>query len=173
MALRNRILMAPMGDSLANPDGTVSDAQLAYFEARARGGAALLLVGSVAVAYPDGCVDARQVAASDDRFLPGLTALAERAQRHGAAVAAQLTYNGALARYDIARGHPMLVPAIPKRSHPDRLSMMVTDAEIAGFMAPHASPSAKVEYQVATDADLARVVEHFASATDRCRRAGI
>ncbi len=165
--------MAPMGDSLANPDGSISDAQLAYFEARAEGGAALLLVGSVAVAYPDGCVDARQVAASDDRYLDGLRALADRVHAHGAGVAAQLTYNGALARYDIARGHPMLVPAVPKRSRPDRLSMMVTDAEIAGFMAPHASPSAKVEYQVATDHDLARVIEQFASATERCRRAGI
>ena len=173
LALRNRILMAPMGDSLAEPDGSISAAQLAYFEARARGGAALLLVGSVAVAYPDGCVDARQVAASDDRFLPGLTELASRVHAHGAAVATQLTYNGALARYDIARGHPMLVPAIPKRSRPDQLSMMVTTEEIAGFMAPHASPTAKVEYQVATDDDLARVIDQFADAADRCRRAGI
>lgn len=165
--------MAPMGDSLANEDGSISGAQLAYFEARARGGAALLLVGSVAVAYPDGCVDARQVGASDDRYLRGLTALADRVHAHGAGVAAQLTYNGALARYDIARGHPMLVPAVPKRSRPDRLSMMVTDAEIAGFMAPHASPTAKVEYQVATDDDLARVIDRFADATERCRRAGI
>ena len=173
LALRNRILMAPMGDSLANKDGSISPAQLAYFEARARGGAALLLVGSVAVAYPDGCVDARQVAASDDRFLPGLTELATRVHAHGATVAAQLTYNGALARYDIARGHPMLVPAIPKRSRPDQLSMMVTSEEIAGFMAPHASPTAKVEYQVATDDDLARVIDQFADAANRCHRAGI
>ena len=173
LALRNRILMAPMGDSLANEDGSISPAQLAYFEARARGGAALLLVGSVAVAYPDGCVDARQVAASDDRYLPGLTELATRVHAHGAAVAAQLTYNGALARYDIARGHPMLVPAIPKRSRPDQLSMMVTSKEIAGFMAPHASPTAKVTYQVATADDLARVIDQFADAADRCRRAGI
>ncbi len=173
LPLRNRILMAPMGDSLADEDGSISEAQLAYFAARARGGAALLLVGSVAVAYPDGCVDARQVAASHDRYLPGLSALAARVHDHGAAVAAQLTYNGALARYDIARGHPMLVPAVPKRARPDQLSMMVTEAEIAGFMAPHASPTAKVEYQVATDADLARVIEHFAAATERCRRAGI
>ncbi len=165
--------MAPMGDSLANDDGTISTAQLAYFEARARGGAALLLVGSVAVAYPDGCVDARQVAASRASDDDGLRTLADRVHRHGACVAAQLTYNGALARYDIARGHPMLVPAVPKGSRPDRLSMMVTDAEVAGFMAPHASRTAKVEYQVATDDDLARIVEHFADATDRCRRAGI
>ncbi len=173
LALRNRILMAPMGDSLANEDGSISPAQLAYFEARARGGAALVLVGSVAVAYPDGCVDARQVAASDDQYLPGLTELATRVHAHGAAVAAQLTYNGALARYDIARGHPMLVPAIPKRSRPDQLSMMVTSEEIAGFMAPHASPTAKVDYQVATADDLARVIDQFTDAADRCRRAGI
>ncbi len=173
LALRNRILMAPMGDSLANPDGTISPAQLAYFEARARGGAALLLVGSVAVAYPDGCVDERQVAASADAHLPGLAALADRVHAHGAAVAAQLTYNGALARLDIARGRPMLVPAVPPRPHPDRLSTMVTDAELAGFMAPYASTTAKVEYRVATDEDLAAVVERFAESADRCRRAGI
>src|SRR6478736_5194420 len=173
LALRNRILMAPMGDSLANPDGTVSDAQLAYFEARARGGAALLLIGSVAVAYPDGCVDERQVGASLDAHEPGLRALADRVHAHGATIAAQLTYNGALARLDIARGRPMLVPAVPARPHPDRLSMMLTDAELAGFAAPYASPTARVEYRVADDEDLAAVVDRFADAADRCRRAGL
>ncbi|MGZ6931476.1 MAG: oxidoreductase [Acidimicrobiia bacterium] len=173
LALRNRILMAPMGDSLANPDGTVSDAQLAYFEARARGGAALLLIGSVAVAYPDGCVDERQVAASRDTDVDGLRALADRVHAHGAALAAQLTYNGALARLDIARGRPMLVPAVPARPHPDALTMMLTDAEMAGFAAPYASPTAKVDYRVATDEDLAGVLDHFATAADRCRRAGV
>ena len=173
LTLRNRILMAPMGDSLANPDGTVSEHQLAYFEARAQGGAALLLIGSVGVAYPDGCVDERQVGASADAQLPGLRALGDRVHAHGAAVAAQLVYNGALARLDIARGRPMLVPAVPKRPSPDRLSMMLTDAELAGFAAPYASPTAKVEYRVADDEDLARVVEQFADAADRCRRAGL
>ena len=173
MALRNRILMAPMGDSLANPDGTVSDAQLAYFEARARGGASLLLIGSVAVAYPDGCVDQRQVGASAVAHEPGLRELAERVHAHGARLAAQLTYNGALARLDIARGRPMLVPAVPARPHPDALSMMLTDVELAGFAAPYASPTARVEYRVADDEDLAAVVARFADAADRCRRAGL
>ncbi len=173
LELRNRILMAPMGDSLANADGTVSDAQLAYFEARARGGAALLLIGSVAVAYPDGCVDEHQVAASRESDVPGLRALATRVHAHGAALAAQLVYNGALARFDIARGHPMLVPAVPGRPHPDRLSTMLTESELAGFTAPYQVPGAKVEYRVATDADLAGVVTQFADAARRCRDAGL
>src|SRR5437867_3254341 len=62
--LRNRILMCPMGDSLCERDGSVSANQLAYFEARARGGAALLLVGSVSIAYPLAAFDEPQVAAS-------------------------------------------------------------------------------------------------------------
>src|SRR6476469_5479793 len=113
--------MAPMGDSLANPDGTVSDAQLAYFEAQARGGAALLLIGSVAVAYPDGCVDERQVAASRNSDRPGLRALAERVHAHGARLAAQLTYNGALAR------RPALDDADRRRARGFRGAVRVAD----------------------------------------------
>ena len=54
LALRNRILMCPMGDNQATADGYVTDQQIAYFEARARGGAALLIVGSVGITAPDG-----------------------------------------------------------------------------------------------------------------------
>ena len=50
LELRNRIIMCPMGDSLCERDGTISANQAAYFEARARGGAALLLVGSMGIA---------------------------------------------------------------------------------------------------------------------------
>ena len=50
LELRNRILMCPMGDELSEADGTVGERQRAYFEARAKGGAALLLVGSISVA---------------------------------------------------------------------------------------------------------------------------
>src|SRR5438876_2534265 len=45
LELRNRIVMCPMGDNLAQSDGYVSDVQMDYFEARARGGAGLILVG--------------------------------------------------------------------------------------------------------------------------------
>ncbi|HEY1279591.1 MAG TPA: hypothetical protein VGF22_07975, partial [Acidimicrobiales bacterium] len=72
LELRNRIVMCPMGDSLCEPDGTISANQAAYFEARARGGAALLLVGSMGIAYPRASFDERQVGVSDDRFLDGL-----------------------------------------------------------------------------------------------------
>jgi 2,4-dienoyl-CoA reductase-like NADH-dependent reductase (Old Yellow Enzyme family) len=84
MELRNRIVMSPMGDDLCNPDGTVSDTQLAYAEARARGGVALVMLGSVAVAHPAGTSNKCQTGISDDRFIPGLRRLAEAVHAHGA-----------------------------------------------------------------------------------------
>jgi len=172
LELRNRILMCPMGDTLCNDDGTVSPSQAAYFEARAEGGAALLLVGSVSVAYPRSSFDARQVAASDDRYLDGLTDLVERAHRHGAAIAPQLVHNGQMSLLDVANGFPMLVPSVPKEPHPDRLSTMVTAAEVTKMMSSYTQPTSKLEYRVATEDDIAEVVQQFADAADRCARAG-
>jgi len=172
LGLRNRILMCPMGDCLSHDDGSVSPNQAAYFEARARGGAALLLVGSVSVDYPDTSFDLRQTAASDDRFLPGLADLADRVHRHGALVAAQLVHNGQMALAGVARGVPMLVPSVPKPPHPDRISTMVSDAEVAAMMWPFTQPTSKVEYRVATEGDLAVVVEQFVDTAARCRSAG-
>ena len=172
LRLRNRILMCPMGDLLGNPDGTVSARQAAYYEARARGGAALLLVGSVAIAYPEGSYDARQVGISDDRFLPGLADLADRAHAHGAAIAAQLVHDGAASLADAAAGRPRLVPSVPQPSAPDRLSRMVTAGEAEAMMRPFQQPSATFDVREATEADLAWVIERFVDATRRARQAG-
>ncbi|HEV8297460.1 MAG TPA: FAD-dependent oxidoreductase [Acidimicrobiales bacterium] len=172
LELRNRILMCPMGDSLCNPDGSISPNQAAYFEARAKGGAALLLVGSIGIAYPRASFDERQVAASDDRYLPGLIDLTSRVHAHGGRIAAQLVHNGQLSLLDVANGRPMLVPSVPKPANPDRISMMVTADETAAMMSPFTQPTSRVEYRVATEADIAEVIEQFVDAAERCVRAG-
>jgi 2,4-dienoyl-CoA reductase (NADPH2) len=172
LVLRNRILMCPMGDLLANPDGTVGDDQAAYFEARARGGAACLIVGSVSVAYPRGSFSARQLAASGARHLPGLADLAARVHRHGALIAAQLVHNGRMSLHDAENGLPMLVPAEPRPPAPDRLSLMVGPAEMAAITAHLTGPRSRLAYRVATDDDCAEVVEQFAAAAARCAEAG-
>ena len=172
LELRNRILLCPMGDELSEADGTVGDRQRAYFEARARGGAALLLVGSVSVAYPRASFSPYQVAASDDRFLPGLLALTDAVHAHGGRIAAQLVHNGQMGLLDVANGLPMLVPSIPKPANPDRFLQMVTPAEQLGMAKPFTQPTSKVEYRVATEEDIAEVVEQFADAAERCVQAG-
>src|SRR5450432_2881238 len=135
LEIRNRILMCPMGDCLANDDGSVSDRQVAYYEARARGGAGMLLVGSVSVAYPEGSYGAMQTALSNDEFLRGLQRLTARVHDHGARIAAQLVHDGQRSLLDIAQGRPVLCASRPARVATDRLSRMVTADEITAMTA--------------------------------------
>lgn len=172
LELRNRIAMCPMGVNLAEDDGTVGDAQAAWFEARARGGVGLIIVGSVAVAYPSGSFDRRQIAGSDDTHLPGLRRLVDDAHGHGAAIAAQLVHGGANSLLDIAAGRPLLVPTRKRPPAPDALSGMVTAEETAAILAPFASPESVYRVQEATDADLDGVVAQFVDAAARAQAAG-
>ena len=172
LQLRNRILMCPMGDSLANADGTVSERQRRYFEARAEGGAALLLVGSVSVSYPRGSYASWQTSAARAGDVDGLMGLVDVVHRHGARIAAQLVHDGGNSLFDIEQGHPLLVPSLPARSRPDRISMMVTPEEITAMTAPFTAPTARMGVQVASDVDLAEVIEQFATAAQHCVAAG-
>jgi 2,4-dienoyl-CoA reductase-like NADH-dependent reductase (Old Yellow Enzyme family)/thioredoxin reductase len=172
LELRNRIVMCPMGDSLCEPDGTISANQAAYFEARARGGAAMLLVGSMGIAYPKASFDERQVGVSDDRFLDGLVDLTDRVHSHGGRIAAQLVHNGQMSLHDVSKGWPMLVPSVPKPANPDHISMMVTADEVAAMTSPFTQPTSKLDYKVADEADIAQVIEQFVDAAERCVRAG-
>ena len=173
MQLRNRIISCPMGDRLANNDGTVSDAHLAYFEARARGGAALVLLGSVAVTYPDGAYAFEQMALANDHHIAGYAALADRVHAHGAKVAAQLVHNAGTALNDMVVGRPMIVPSVPEVKAKDRIGRMVTVAESAATARAQAQPDFAVRYRVATEDDCASIIDWFATAAERCARAGL
>ena len=109
LELRNRMVMAPMGEDLGDLDGMVSPAQMAYLEARARGGLAMVMLGSVAVSFPVGCSNARQTAISDDRHIAGWREAAARVHRHGSTLAMQLTQAGMNSLQDTLAGRPMWV----------------------------------------------------------------
>jgi 2,4-dienoyl-CoA reductase (NADPH2) len=172
MQLRNRIFMTPMGSNLAETDGTLGERIKAYYEARAAGGAALLLMGSVSISWPLGSANSNQVAVSDDRFIPGFADLAARVHRHGAKLALQLQHAGAVAINDTIAGRPLLVPSIPKDG-PSDMFPTLTEAEANAMASPYAHPTAKLHYQEATEDDLAWLIEQFAAAAERAQRAGV
>jgi len=69
--------MAPMGTMVATPDGKVTQRLLDYYEARAAGGAGLVIVEATLV-DPAGQVVPNQLRISDDGYIPGLRELACR-----------------------------------------------------------------------------------------------
>jgi 2,4-dienoyl-CoA reductase (NADPH2) len=163
--------MAPMGTNLSEANGTLGEQSLAYYEARARGGAALLLVGSVAVSAPRGTTNPQQVALSDDSFLPGMRELAHRAHSHGARVAVQLHHGGRNAIFDIAAGRPLFVPSPPRFAGANDKAAAFTreEADAIEAMRAGATPHAPA----ASQAEIDRLIEDFVDAADRAQRAGI
>lgn len=162
-----------MGDNQASPEGQVTQQQIDYFEARARGGAGLLLVGSVGITFPHGIGTPKQTALSSDAYIAGFDRLASAVHHHGARLAVQLVHCGKAAVMDIHAGREMWVPSIPPESEPDPLMDMVTGEEANRIGTPYGGEKSRVAYHEMTLADIAQIAESFAKACERAREAGI
>ena len=167
LELKNRIAVTAMGMSFSEDDGTVGERLIAYHEEQARGGAALIISGVTGVAWPVGAVTMQQTAISDDRFIPGLTALCDRVHLAGAKIAAQLHHGGLVAGYSFQRwGHALWAPGVPPQTSGDFADYFLME-ELAG-MAGVKPP----EIRVLEQSDIDLVVEQFAQAARRAKEAG-
>jgi len=169
LELRNRIIMAPMGSNFAEADGRCGERIQAYYEARAKGGAGLLTMGVVSIAYPSGTSSPYQVGISNDDYIPGLAELARRAHKHGARIAAQLQHAGKTAMCDLAEGRPVWVPSLPPKPS---MSMMgaLTKEELGRFASTIGRH--KPQFRVLDKGDIAQLIEWYAAAAARAQQAG-
>lgn len=90
--LRNRILSTAHQTNLVD-DHVPAPAMAAYHEARARGGAGLIIVEACAV-HPSGLLTIHTIDGSTERVVPGYARVAEAVHWHGGRVFAQLFHGG-------------------------------------------------------------------------------
>lgn len=171
MQLRNRVVLAAMGSNFAEASGHCSERLISYYEARARGGAGLLVLETSAACFPSGSTMPNTVAFSADEFLPGLTELAQRVHQHGASIVAQLNHGGKMAQEDTAAGRPIPLPSLMKPS-PSDMFHVLTRQEVSHFIKAAGPDGKGPQYYEMTEADIADVVQGFASAAARAQRAG-
>ena len=112
MELKNRIVMPAM-HYLSSWEGLVLPHHTDYFVERAKGGAALIIIGGCTIDETSGAVNMLSV--RDDKFIPGLSALAKAVQAQGAKIAAQLYHAGRYS-HSILMGGKRSVSSSPIRS---------------------------------------------------------
>jgi len=171
LELRNRIVMAPMGSNFAEETGHCGERIQAYYEARAAGGAGLLIMGVCAVAYPAGTAEPWQVGVSRDDFIPGLAQLAERVHKHGAKIAMQLQHAGKVSVRDMAAGRELWVPSMPSRVNSDIMAALTAE-ELENFVSSSRGIGGGPRIRVMDRDDIAQMVEWFAAAAVRAQQAG-
>lgn len=127
--VKNPIVMAPMTTFSGNQDGTVSEAELSYYKARATGVG--IVITATTYVSPSGKGFAGQFAAYNDSFLPGLKKLAETIKGEGALAILQMFHGGRMAiPAEIPGGQTISASSIA----PERAGAMtpreMTEAEI-------------------------------------------
>jgi len=93
LALSNRFVIPPMASNLAHEDGTVSQALIDYWVARAKGGWGLLIVEFTAI-DPLGKVGPCHPCLWSNKFIAGLRRLTDAVHHYGAKIAIQLSHTG-------------------------------------------------------------------------------
>ena len=90
---RNRLVKTPQDMGYANTDGSVSQRNLDFYEALARGGVGAIIVEHAYVDFPLGSRDL-MISVADDKVIPSLTKLAEVIHKHGCPVFQQINHLG-------------------------------------------------------------------------------
>ncbi len=112
VSLRNRVVMPAMTTRLADAEGYVTEEQIAYYLARARGGVGLI---TVELSAPERAGKHRhnELGIHDDRFVAGLRRLVEALHDAGSKASIQLGHGGGHTRRDISGEDPIAPSAIP------------------------------------------------------------
>jgi len=145
--LPNRLALAPLTNGQSLPDGRLGDDELAWLGRCADGGFGLLETCAAYVAL-DGKAWDGELGVDRDDDLEGLGRLAARMRRGGGLAIVQLFHGG--------------VRATQRLSGEQVWSASTWQEATPGFEVP----------RVATELDLARVIEQFAAAAARCQAAG-
>jgi 2,4-dienoyl-CoA reductase-like NADH-dependent reductase (Old Yellow Enzyme family) len=108
--LRHRMVLAPMNETLSGGDGHATEQMIAYFGARAKGGAAWVSTGAIfGTRLGSQFVWGRNLYLFHEGFIQGLTLLTDRIHYFGSLATAQMTIG--FGRQGHSYDHSLKVPA--------------------------------------------------------------
>ncbi len=145
VTLRNRIVF-PAHLTNFSVDGTVTDRHIAYYEARARGGASMIVTEEHTV-HPSDRPYEKLIRGWDPDVLAGYRRLTDAVHRYGTRILAQLNHNGAQGT-SMYTGQPLWAPS------------------------PEPDPLFREVPRAMTESDITELVAGYADVARRCAEGG-
>jgi len=131
--VKNRIKYASTETNFNYGDGFVSDREVAYMEAQARGGAGMVTTqGAYTDPRGEGKGYVGMMAIHDDRFIPGLKKIADVIRAHGARSVCQLMHCGRVGGVELSYtvGPSQVPQRIPRFREPVEMTREQIEQEI-------------------------------------------
>lgn len=138
-AWRNRFALAPLTNTQSNADGTLTDDEVNWLVARARGGFGQVMTAAAYVA-PAGRAWVGQLGVCADEHLPGLARLAEEIAAEGGVSAVQLHHAGRRAEANV----PGTVRVCPW-DDPEKEAVALTTTQVKEVVTQFADAAALAE----------------------------
>ncbi len=110
--LTNRIVMPGLASFLIEDDGSITDNTIEHYRKRAAGGPAMVIMEACAVA-PEGIVSPHQARIYEDRFIDGLSRVAQVMKSEGAVAAVQLHHGGRQTSAKVIKKKPFAPSNLP------------------------------------------------------------
>ncbi|WP_078427336.1 NADH-dependent flavin oxidoreductase [Alkalihalobacterium alkalinitrilicum] len=145
--LKNRIVMAPMTNFASEPNGMVSEEELAYYRERTGGIGAVIT--AVAYVTRDGKGFTNEISADSDEMIPGLRRLADTLKGEGAKAILQIFHAGRMAPPELLEDGQSVSASAVAALRPG----LVTPREL-------------------TEAEIETIIQAFGDATRRAIEAG-
>jgi 2,4-dienoyl-CoA reductase-like NADH-dependent reductase (Old Yellow Enzyme family)/NADPH-dependent 2,4-dienoyl-CoA reductase/sulfur reductase-like enzyme len=145
LGLKNRLIMAAMGNSLSDDQGNVTEAMLDYYRVRAGGGVGMVITQFASVSRDD--VMPYNLGIYDDRFIAGISRLVNTIHEKGAKACIQLMSPGMLLLLfkSLPQGVTIKVPGITPLLAKDRPFQTLSDAEIEKSILDFGSAAIRVK----------------------------
>ena len=147
MTVKNRFVRSATQDYVGNPDGSISEQELALYEVLAKNEVGLIISAHTYVQHSLGRASVRQNALYSDEFIAGYQELAEVVHKHGSKLVVQLSHAGRQVSPDMKD----LTPVAPS---------VVTDSSIG------------VTPRAMTEVEILQLVDAFVQAMIRTKQAG-
>lgn len=143
--MKNRLVMSPMGIGLANLDGTPTDDMIAYYEARAIGGAGLIIPEITRINDGHGAGLMRQLSVTKDRHIAPLSKLADAVHKHGTKIFIQLHHPGRETVSALMGGQPVAAPSAIPCKYLQQETRALTTEEIKQLVQQFISGAVRVQ----------------------------
>ncbi|KMZ54425.1 oxidoreductase [Dorea sp. D27] len=155
VTLRNRIISAPQGFLHLDAESLPTQAAAAFYEEKARGGAAVVTIGEGYVDTVHGIDIPKGIHLDTDDCIGGLSLLADAVNKHGAVASMELQHAGMYASESYVNGNQIYAPV-------ERMGEGTkAGARLHGVLIP------EMPEEVILD-----TIEKFAQAALRCKQAG-